>query len=152
MIRIFTHLKSFDIPYAVIGGHAVSYHGYVRATEDSDIIFKRTANSELSLFQALQGINACWLSNEIDPATGLEKEVPVSIEYIRNNHLMMLYTRMGYLDIFDFVPGFPETPVDEILNTCDTFQGILMVSLDWLKKMKQATGRPKDLIDLENLP
>ena len=24
-----------DIPFVVIGGHAVAYHGYVRATEDS---------------------------------------------------------------------------------------------------------------------
>ena len=30
--------------------------------------------------------------------------------------------------------------------------GIRFASLEWLRKLKQAAGRPKDLIDLENLP
>ncbi len=30
--------------------------------------------------------------------------------------------------------------------------GVRFVSLDWLRRMKQAAGRPKDLLDLENLP
>jgi hypothetical protein len=30
--------------------------------------------------------------------------------------------------------------------------GRRFVSLGWLRRMKQAAGRPKDRIDLENLP
>ncbi|MBN2714943.1 MAG: hypothetical protein JXX14_03750 [Deltaproteobacteria bacterium] len=152
MIKIFSHLHSYQIPFVVIGGHAVNFHGYIRATEDHDIIFKRTAESEDALFQALQAINACWLSNDIDPQTGIEREVRVSREYLSCYHLMMLYTSMGYLDIFDYIPGFPNVAVDEVMESADSFHGISMVNLEWLKKMKMSTGRPKDLLDIENLP
>jgi hypothetical protein len=30
--------------------------------------------------------------------------------------------------------------------------GVRFASLEWLRRMKQAAGRPKDLLDLENLP
>jgi hypothetical protein len=30
--------------------------------------------------------------------------------------------------------------------------GIRFASLEWLRKLKQAAGRPKDLLDLDNLP
>ncbi len=30
-------LTKHDVPYAVIGGHAVNAHGYIRATEDTEL-------------------------------------------------------------------------------------------------------------------
>jgi len=41
---------SHEVPYVIIGGHAVTYHGYVRATEDTDIVFRRTLESESAYF------------------------------------------------------------------------------------------------------
>jgi hypothetical protein len=35
-------LKTHEIPFLVIGGVAVNYHGYIRATEDVDIIYFRS--------------------------------------------------------------------------------------------------------------
>ncbi|MBN2802202.1 MAG: hypothetical protein JXR91_03815 [Deltaproteobacteria bacterium] len=152
MNNIFSHLNSFKIPFVVIGGHAVNYHGFIRATEDFDIIFHRTEQSEAQLFNALKSINACWLSNKIDPLTNMEKEIPVTFDYVKSNHLMMLCTSMGYLDIFDFIPDFQDIPVTQLLETSNDFNGIKIINLDWLKKLKQASGRPKDLNDLNSLP
>ena len=42
-------LSRHNVPFVVIGGYAVVYHGYVRATEDVDIVFDRSHDSELSL-------------------------------------------------------------------------------------------------------
>ena len=150
--RLIDVLSRYDVPFAIIGGHAVAFHGYVRATEDTDIIFLRTPESESSLFAALSEVNACWIGDEIDPTTGIEKLHPVTIEYIRTKHLMMLATDYGFLDIFDYVPGLPEAELDELFATAIEHDARRFVSLAWLRKMKSAANRPQDQADLKNLP
>ena len=65
---------------------------------------------------------------------------------------MMLCTRSGFLDLFDYVPGYPSVPVTIVWETGVDLDGIRFASLEWLRKLKQAAGRPKDLLDLEQLP
>jgi hypothetical protein len=144
-------LAKFNVQFVIIGGHAVNFHGFTRATEDIDIIIQRTVESDEALFQALSSINAFWISNEIDPATGIERTVPVSRGYLQENHLMMLGTDVGYLDIFDFVPGFRKTSVSQVFEDAVAVESLRFVSLNWLRKMKAASGRPIDKIDLANL-
>jgi hypothetical protein len=50
--RVFQVLQSHRIPFVIIGGHAVSFHGYVRGTVHADILWDRTASSEASLVAA----------------------------------------------------------------------------------------------------
>lgn len=145
-------LARAGVPMLVIGGHAVNFHGYVRTTEDADVIFERSPASEAALLEALESIHACWISDERDPATGLEKLVPVSPSYVRGEHLMMLTTDLGFLDLYDYIPGFPDMPVAEVFSDSIEFGDLRFVSLRWLRQLKQAAGRHKDLDDLEHLP
>ena len=145
-------LARSGVPFVIIGGHAVNFHGYVRTTEDIDIVFQRTAASETALINHLQSIHACWISNERDPATGIERLVPVSPAYLRTQHLMMLWTDLGFLDIYDFIPGFPDTPVQELFDDAVALGELRFVSLAWLRKLKRTANRHKDLDDLEHLP
>ena len=149
--KILAVLSRHQIPFIVIGGHAVIQHGYVRATEDIDIIFQRSKESEESLLKALTEISACWISNEKDPFTGLEKLVPVDISYIKNNHLMMLSTEFGYLDIFDYLPGFPNETLEAVFSRSISLNGVKYLSLPDLIRMKKASGRPKDINDILEL-
>jgi len=41
-------------------------------------------------------------------AKPLERTIPVDLSYVRSKHLMMLGTDLGYLDIFDSIPGVDE--------------------------------------------
>lgn len=141
-----------NVPFVVIGGHAVSHHGFVRATEDTDVIFLRTPDSEQSLLAALTEVNANWISNEIDPETGIERLVPVTLAYIRASRMMMLVTDLGFLDLFDYIPGCPSEPVQPLFDTAVRQGRYLYASLRWLRTMKAAANRPKDRQDLENLP
>lgn len=150
--RLIDVLAKHKVPFVIIGGHAVTYHGYVRATEDTDIVFERTLDSELALFAALSEVGAQWIGNEIDATTGIERTFPVSLGYIRASRLMMLVTNFGFLDVFDFIPGHPEANVELLFDSAVENQGRRFSSLDWLRKMKQAAGRTKDQLDLENLP
>jgi hypothetical protein len=43
-------------------------------------------------------------------------------------------------------------PVASLFESSREVEGIRFVSLEWLRRLKAAAGRPKDLLDLENLP
>lgn len=145
-------LKRHGVPFVIVGGHAVNFHGYGRATEDVDVVWLRSPESETSLAAALAELNARHIGSEIDPATGIERLHSVTLAYIRSTHLMMLWTGNGFLDLFDYVPGFPTTDVSALLSTGVESDGLRFASLEWLRRMKTAAARSKDLLDLENLP
>jgi hypothetical protein len=145
-------LARAGVPFVIIGGHAVTFHGYVRTTEDADVVFRRTPATETNLQRALESIHACWVSDERDPATGLERLVPVSLSYLRAQHLLMLSTDLGFLDVYDYIPGFAETPVEELFADSVLAGELRFVSLCWLRKLKGRAARHKDLDDMENLP
>jgi len=150
-LTVFQLLARAGVRFVIIGGHAVTFHGHVRATEDADLIFGRSPASEAALLEALESIHACWISDERDPATGQERLVPVSPSYVRGEHLMMLTTDIGFLDLYDYIPGFPDMPVADVFSDSIELDNLRFVSLRWLRKMKQSAGRHKDLDDLEHL-
>ena len=139
------------VPIVVIGGHAVAFHGHIRSTEDLDVIWLRSGAAESALLAALTEVNAKFISNERDPATGLEKLVAVTLPYIKAHHLMLLVTDLGLLDLFDYVPGFPDADVQQVFDQSIPSVDARFVSLDWLKRMKGVTGRAKDAEDLRHL-
>jgi hypothetical protein len=49
-LAIINLLARARIDAIVIGGHAVIYHGYLRKTEDIDLIFRRTPETEPLLY------------------------------------------------------------------------------------------------------
>ena len=151
-LAIFRVLTRAGVPFLIIGGHAVSFHGYVRTTEDADVIFQRTPATEAALLRVLESIHACWVSNDRDPQTGLERLVPVSLSFLKAQPLMMLSTDLGFLDLYDYVPGFPETPVEEIFADSIAWGELRFVSLRWLRRLKERAARHRDLDDLEHLP
>lgn len=151
-LRVLDVLRRHGVPFVVIGGHAVNFHGSLRSTEDTDVIWIRSKEAEANLLSALQEIDARFIGTEIDPATGIERTYPVTAGFVRAERLMMLCTTGGFLDLFDYVPGLPDEPVLTVWETAVQLDGVRFASLEWLRRMKQAAGRPKDLLDLENLP
>jgi hypothetical protein len=150
--QILDVLLRHRVRFVVIGAHAVNFHGYGRSSEDTDVVWLRSPEIEPALLSALMEIDARFIGNEIDPATGIERTYPVTLSFIRSSHLMMLVTSHGFLDLFDYVPGLPQASVAELLAGSMESGGIRYASLAWLRQMKKASGREKDRIDLENLP
>jgi len=148
---VFSVLLKHRVPFVIIGGHAVYRHGYWRQTEDYDVIWDRNPESAKVLLGALTELNAVWIGREIDPATSIEKTYPVNAAYINCEHLMMLWTDHGPLNLFDYVPGMPTEDVTQLFETAVEGDGYRFSSLEWLKRMKRAAGRSKDLVDLEEL-
>jgi hypothetical protein len=151
-VQIFDVLARRNVPFVIVGGHAVNFHGYGRATEDTDIVWVRSPEAEQALLAALTEMDAQYIGTEIDPATGLERTYPVTLAFVQSSRLMMLWTKYGFLDLFDYVPGSPAQDVAELLATSVVANGRRYASLAALRRMKRAAARPKDLLDLENLP
>ncbi len=150
--EIFAVLKTHGVPFVIVDGHAVNFHGFVRATQDYDVVWIRRDESEQQLLRALNELDARYIGDEIDPISGVERVYPVTPQWIQITHLMMLTTRLGFLDLFDYIPGFPNENVANLLSTSLESGGLRYASLSWLRKMKESSGRPQDLIDLKNLP
>lgn len=151
-VDLLSVLARHGVPFVVVGGHAVNFHGHIRTTEDTDVLWIRSRESEDALLRALNEVDARWFTDSKDPDTGLERLAPVSGPYIRANHLMMLVTDLGLLDLFDYVPGHPDANPGEVYATALVDDdGIRYVSFEWLVRMKQAAARPKDLDDLRKL-
>lgn len=145
-------LSLSNVKFAILGGHPVNFHGNVRTTEDLVLVFQRDIESEGSLLRTLVEYEAYWIGDEIDPQTGLEMTHPITAEYFRSNSLLMLGTSFGYVDLFDFVPGLPEVSVETLLQETQSSNGCPYVSLEWLKRLKRASNRPQDRIELQHLP
>ena len=149
--RIFAALQKHGVPFIVIGGHAVIRHGYMRTTEDVDVVWLRSSESARALLASLTELQAVWIGKEIDRTTGIERTFPVSAAYIDCQHLMMLWTPWGPLDLFDYIPGIPDEDVRQLFETGVEGDGLRFSSLSWLRRMKRIAGRTKDLADLEEL-
>jgi hypothetical protein len=151
-LKMLDTLARHGVPFVVIGGHAVTAHGYIRATEDVDVVWLRSPESEENLFRALTELDAKYIGNDIDPATGIEREHPITPSFLHASRLMMLITKHGFLDLFDYVPGLPHEDVGQLIATGMDVGDLKFASLDALRRMKRASGRTKDLLDLDNLP
>ncbi|MCA9195278.1 MAG: hypothetical protein KDB03_26085 [Planctomycetales bacterium] len=80
-----SRLRLANVKFVIVGGHAVNFHGYLRTTEDLDLIFLREPETESEVLSALVEFNAFWIGDEIDPETGLEIIHPITIEYFRRH-------------------------------------------------------------------
>jgi len=151
-LEILKVLQRHRVQFVVIGGYAVNFHGFTRATEDMDVVWVRSKEAEGALLEALAEIDARYIGEEIDPATRIERTYPVTLQYIQSWGVMMLLTKFGFVDLFDHIPGFPQEDVRQLMTSSLDVAGIRYASLHWLREMKRAAARPKDQLDLENLP
>jgi len=133
-------LKLFNskkVEYLVIGGYAVGYYGYPRPTGDLDI----------------------WISNAPDNAERARAALEefgfnCSINVLLNDNEV---ARMGIppfrIEVLTTIDGvnFSDCYTERV--TADV-SGVEMslISLPRLKENKKASGRSKDVTDLENLP
>lgn len=121
----------------LIGGYAVGYYGYPRPTGDLDIWIARTPDN------AQKVVDALWEFGFTCPKELLLEQKKVVRMGVPPFRLEILTTISGV----DFAACYSErlqVAVDEI--------EVSLISLSHLKVNKKASGRSKDITDLENLP
>lgn len=142
-------LHERDVRFVVIGGVAVGAHGYVRATEDLDLVPDPDPANLERLVAALAELDATLPTVEDRPFNPTADS-----GVIRRGGNVTADTRFGGLDIVQRalgVPGYAELERDAVDSDLLGVP-VRVCSLSKLRDMKAAQGRTQDQADLENLP
>ena len=133
-------LSSHGVEYLVIGGYAVVYHGFTRATGDLDVWVGTDPRNAERLVAALRefGFSVPELSADLFRQAG--SVVRMGVPPLR----VEIMTTIAGLAFDECYPERTRDVIDDV--------EIHLISLSHLKANKRAVGRLKDLNDLENLP
>ncbi len=147
-------LNAAGVRYLVVGGVAVNAHGYSRFTKDLDLVVLLERENVLGAFAALEKIG--YRPNV--PITAEQFADPQRRESWRNEKGMLVLQfwsdlhRETPLDVFVYEP-FDFDLEEERALAGSGADGVpaRFASIPALIAMKQAAGRPQDLIDIEKL-
>jgi len=148
-------LSDGAVECVLIGGLAVAAHGFPRATKDVDIVPAPDDANLQRLSDVLQTIDAQNLgTGDFDPAEFPFD--PLKPDDLREGGNFVLCTRLGRLDIMQWVPGIPgdlafEHLTRSAVETSLAGRPVRVCSREDLIAMKRAAGRTQDLLDLEQL-
>jgi hypothetical protein len=154
-VPLLKHLHGHGVEHVIIGGLAVSAHGHVRPSKDLDIVPSPARENLERLAAALRELNATDAeASDFDPA-----EMPMSallVEDLVQGGNFRLATALGDMDIFQWVSGVDAEDLYGELHRealAGSVEGIpvQVCSLQHLRAMKRAAGRPQDIADLERL-
>lgn len=133
-------LNAHQVEYLLIGGYAVSYHGYPRATVDMDV------------WVAINPANAKKIVTVLEEFGFQSSELTAEL-FLKENRIIRMGVPPLRIEVTTGIDGveFNECYAERISDSID---GVLvnLINLRHLKTNKQASGRAKDLNDLEHLP
>jgi predicted nucleotidyltransferase len=132
-------LKEHEVRYLLIGGYAVSYHGYIRATGDMDIwiaIHPDNARKTVTVLKEF-GFDHPDLNAEL---------------FLQENKIVRMGVPPVRLEITTSISGveFDECYRTRIVDDLDGVE-VNLIDLENLKKNKKASGRLKDMADFKKL-
>lgn len=147
-------LAGAGVRYLVAGGLAVNAHGYLRYTKDADLAIQLVPGNIRKAFAALGGL-------------GYRPRVPITGDQFADAALRESWIRDKNMQVLQFWSDeHRETPVDIFVREPFDFEAeyaralvkqlhegldVRFVSIPTLIAMKQAAGRPEDLVDIRYL-
>lgn len=146
-IEILETLAGYKVKFVLVGGYAGNVRTSDTLTLDLDICYQRERRNLDRLVRALREMNA--------RLRGADDDVPflLDAETLEKGSNFTFMTDLGPLDLIGSPAGVDG--YDELIRnaTAEPFDGIQIhvCSLEDLIRMKEAAGRPKDLIELEIL-
>jgi predicted nucleotidyltransferase len=133
-------LNQNEVAYLLVGGYAVGFNGYPRNTGDMDIWVKISEENATKLEEVIRDFGFASL--------GLTKE-----DFLNENEFL----QMGYppfrIDILTNISGvnFEESFLKRKLTYTDNQVEVSVIHINDLITNKIASGRTKDLADVEQL-
>jgi len=138
LLSVFASFHSHDVKYVVIGGIAAIAHGVPRTTFDLDILVGATLENVTRLLKALEaaGLGTTALTS---PEDVLSREITIFSDRVR-------------IDVQTSTPGLPfEDAWKRKVVMSYEGQDFFVVSREDLIASKRASGRPRDLEDVQLL-
>jgi len=133
-------LNEHDVEYLLIGGYAVGYHGYPRATADMDI------------WVAISPENAAKLV-EVFTSFGMKDAKLTKDLFLEPGRIIRMGVPPMRVEVLTEIDGvnFQECYRARLTVEIDG-QKVNLISRAHLRQNKRASARYKDLDDLEHLP
>lgn len=131
-------LNKNNVRYIIIGGYAVVYHGYVRSTNDIDIWIDIRKDNIKKVIKALDEFG--FSSLNISEADFSPNQI-IQLGYPPNR--IDLITTPAGIDFETCYESREQIRIDNIT--------IKFIDLENLIKAKKASGRTRDLADVEEL-
>lgn len=147
-------LNDGEVRYLVAGGLAVNAHGYIRYTQDIDLVIALDSANILRAFEMLGTL-------------GFRPGVPVTAKQFADDELRQQWIRDKGMRVLNFFSdSHRETSVDVFVSEPFDFEreysramqgelmpglGVRFVSLPTLIAMKRQANRPRDLDDVQHL-
>jgi len=132
-------LHKRNVEYVVVGGYAVAFHGYVRATKDIDILFN---NSTVNI-QRLKGV----LNTFGFPADSLS-----DVAFSEKGKIIRMGVAPVMIELINAISGVSfETAWKNRITGRYGKTDVYYLSKSDLLKNKKASGRPRDLLDIDEL-
>jgi predicted nucleotidyltransferase len=140
--KLLVLLADGGVRFIVVGGVAVTLHGYVRLTEDVDILIERTPENVDRLLQTLAGYGEGF-ARELAPEDFSDEEGAIRI---------VEESEMSQIDIFTRMSGLLYGDIASDAETL-ALQGrsILFASKASLLRLKGSSVREKDQLDVAAL-
>ncbi len=133
-------LHAQGVEYLLIGGYAVGYYGYPRATNDIDIWVAMHPDNAERMVSVMRefGFSTPDLSTNL---------------FLQDQNIVRMGRPPMRIEVITAISGvsFDECYAERVVDTIDNIE-VNLISLKHLKINKKASGRYKDLDDLEHLP
>jgi len=138
--EFFQSFNQHEVEYLLVGGYAVGYHGYPRATMDIDVWVASNPENARRVVAALEDF-------------GFSGEVLVEGLFLESDKVVRMGLPPMRIEIMTSISGvdFKDAYDQRIEDMLDGVP-IKLISLHHLKANKVAAARAKDLADLEELP
>jgi len=132
-------LNSHRVEYLVVGGHAVSFHGYPRYTGDIDFLIRPTKENASRIVDVVERF-------------GLEESESLKTTLIQPDKIIQIGRPPNRIDILTSASGvdFQQAWDQSVLSNLDGLP-VRFPDLETLLKNKRASARIKDLADVEEL-
>lgn len=133
-------LNSRSVDYLVVGAHALAFHGYPRFTGDIDLFIRPTRDNADRIVDVLAAFGFGSLGLDALTLTQPDKVIQLGVPPNR-------------IDLLTSISGveFDEAWADRVAGALDGVP-VSFLSRRCLVRNKRASGRAKDLADIENLP
>src|SRR5262249_19070690 len=133
-------LNSNGVKYLLIGGYAVGIYGHIRATNDLDVWVESTPGNATRIERALRefGFDLAALNANL---------------FVEPNNVIRMGQPPMRIEVLTSISGveFEECFADRETFLIDELP-VPVISLAHLRQNKAASGRAKDIADLECLP
>jgi hypothetical protein len=137
--EFFQLLNGNNVEYVIVGGYAVAFHGFVRATKDIDVLFHNSPDNIARLISALVGF-------------GIAESMMDAADFSEQGRILRMGSPPMMIELINAIGG---VSFEEIWrNRVPGHYGdvdVSFISREHLLISKKYANRPQDIRDIQEL-